>query len=206
MRRLIALLAVVALGACATAKAGPVSDPLRPAAQKLPPVVAQDRVVAAVVSGPLDQAPDDCDAVTPDQGPPPKSVSKKDVAEAEKVASEGLHNLIAAEKQDKAYNEVATLIEQSVQQFLSALALDPLNVKATYNLSAAYARIGRNQCALNLIARLVAMHKVGERKRDCQDAFDRVYGSGGKWKDKPDPDFQYLRNDKRLTSLLPPPK
>jgi len=208
MRRiLVVVVSAVAfvVAACGgSAKQAPLGDPLRPAAQKLPASVSQDKV--AVVTGPMEQAPDDCDAVAPDQGPPPKPVSKKDVQEAEKIASEGLHNLISAEKQDKPYNEVTALIEQSVGQFLQALSMDPQNVKATYNLAAAYARIGRNQCSLNLIARLVAMHKIGERKRECADAFDRIWGSGGRWKGKPDPDFDHLRSDKRLTDLVPPPK
>jgi hypothetical protein len=204
MRRLL-LGALAVLGACATAKVGPAGDPLRPPAQKLPPVVAQSNV-AAIVKGPVEQAPEDCDPMAPDQGPPPKSVSKKDAGEAQKIATEGLHNLVAAEKQDKPASEVASLIEQSVQQFLQALSIDPLNVRATYNLSAAYARIGRTQCAVNLVARLVAMSKLGIRKSECGDAFDRIWGSGGKWKGNPDPDFQYLRTDKRLTDLVPPPK
>jgi len=204
MRRILFSI-VLALGACGgSAKVAPLGDPLRPPPQKLPAVVSQDKV--AVVTGPMEQAPDDCEVVSPDQGPPPKPVSKKDVQEAEKIASEGLRNLIAAEKQDKPYNEVTSLIEQSVGQFLQALSMDPQNVKATYNLAAAYARIGRNQCSLNLISRLVAMNKIGERKRECVDAFDRIWGSGGRWKGKPDPDFDHLRSDKRLTDLVPPPK
>jgi len=206
MRRVVSIIvAAVWVAACGgSAKQAPLGDPLRPQAQKLPAVVSQDKV--AVVTGPMEQAPDDCDAVTPDQGPPPKNVSKKDAQESEKIASEGLHNLIAAEKQDKPYNEVTALIEQSVGQFLQALSMDPQNVKATYNLAAAYARIGRNQCSLNLIHRLVAMNKLGERKKECVDAFDRIWGSGGRWKGKPDPDFDHLRNDKRLTDLVPQPK
>jgi len=207
MRRLTLALALsfsLLAAACATAKAPPPGDPLRPSAQKLPAVVSQTKV--AVVTGPIEQAPDDCEPMTPDQGPPPKPVSTKDAAEAQKIATEGLHNLIAAEKQDKPYNEVTSLIEQSVQQFLNALQLDPLNVRATYNLSAAYARIGRNQCSLNLMARLAFMNKTGQRKKEVVDAFERLYGSGGHWKDKPDPDFERLRSDKRLTDLVPPPK
>jgi hypothetical protein len=208
-RFVVVVVFVLGLGlaatSCATAKVPPPGDPLRPPAQKLQAVVSQDHVT--VVSGPLEQAQDDCDAMSPDQGPPPKPVSGKDSKEAERIASEGLHNLIAAEKQDKPYSEVTVLIEQSVGQFHQSLALDPQNVKATYNLSAAYARIGRNQCAVNLVARLVAMNKLGERKKDVGDAFDRIWGSGtGRWKGKPDPDFEHLRTDKRLTDLVPQPK
>jgi len=205
MRNLTVIAFALATVSCASAKAPPPGDPVRPPPQKLQAVVSQDRV--SVVTGPLEQAQEDCDPMSPDQGPPPKSVNGKDLKEAERIASEGLHNLIAAEKQDKPYAEVTTLIEQSVGQFHQSLALDPQNVKATYNLSAAYARIGRNQCALNLVARLVAMNRLGERKKDVGDAFDRIWGSGtGRWKGKPDPDFDHLRTDKRLTDLVPQPK
>jgi hypothetical protein len=205
MRKLAPFAYPLLLVACATAKAPPPGDPLRPPSQKLQAVVSQDHV--AVVTGPLEQAQDDCDPMAPDQGPPPKLANSKDAKEAERIASEGLHNLIAAEKQDKPYTEVTSLIEQSVGQFLQSLALDPQNVKATYNLSAAYARIGRNQCALNLVARLSAMNRLGERRKEVLDAFDRIWGSGtGRWKGKADPDFDHLRSDKRLTDLVPQPK
>jgi tetratricopeptide (TPR) repeat protein len=206
VRPLVASLGLALLcAACATAKVTPPGDPLRPSPQKLPAVVSQTNI-NAVVKGPVDQAPQDCEPMSPDQGPPPKSVSHKDAEEAQRIATDGLRNLVSAEKPGKPASEVTSLIEQSVQQFLQALSLDPLNVRATYNLSAAYARMGRNQCALNLVARLAAMNKVGIRRADCADAFHRIYGSGGKWKGNPDPDFGILRTDKRLTDLVPPPK
>jgi tetratricopeptide (TPR) repeat protein len=197
------VLAVITAG-CATAKVTPPGDPLRPPPQKLPAVVTQTNI-NAVVKGPVDQAPQDCEAQSPDQGPPPKSPSGKDLDEAARIASAGLRNLIDAEQQTRPASEVTSLIEQAVSRFLQSLALDPLNVKATYNLSAAYARMGRNQCALNLVARLAAMDRKGLRKKDVVDAFQRIYGSGGKWKGQADPDFQILRTDKRLTDLVPPP-
>ena len=55
-------------------------------------------------------------------------------------------------------------ITRAVEDFLSALGADPYNVHATYNLAAAYARIGRKQCALNLLVRLIAMKDHHSRK------------------------------------------
>ena len=204
MRALLPLVLVILGGACASSKVPPPGDPLRPPPQKLPAMVAQTNI-NAVVKGPIDQSPQDCEPVSPDQGPPPKLPPRKDIDEAQKIASGGLRKLLDAENAGRPGGEVATLIEQAVQDFLRALSLDPLNVRATYNLSAAYARIGRNQCAVNLVARLVAMNRNGLRRAEVTDAFQRIYGSGGKWKGQPDPDFQNLRSDKRLTDLVPPP-
>ena len=39
----------------------------------------------------------------------------------------------------------------AVEHLITALRADPYNVTATYNLAAAYARIGRKQCAINLL-------------------------------------------------------
>ncbi len=210
MRTPFVALSLSLLLGCATAKAPPPGDPLRPQAQKLAaPAAAPER--SKVVSGPLEQAPDDCDPVDPHSGPPPKPASERSTQEAESYASQGLHTLIQAEAQDKPYAEVTQLIEGSVQKFLTALSADPLNVKATYNLAAAYARIGRNQCALNLLARLVAMKDFPSRAKrndvpvkgahSVSYAFDRLFGRGH-WSGKPDPDFDNLRQNQKFRELV----
>jgi hypothetical protein len=205
--RKLVLLVGLAVG-CATAKAPPPGDPLRPPAQKLSAATTPQRV--QVVTGPLEQAPDDCDVIAPNQGPPPKPWSERSTEEAESYASQGLHVLIQAEAQDKPYAEVTKLIEDAVQKFLTSLAADPLNVKATYNLAAAYARIGRNQCSMNLLARLVAMKDFHSRKTtgvpvkgafSVGDCFDRLFGRK-KYNGKPDPDFDNLRQSPKFRELV----
>ncbi len=164
-----------------------------------------------IVTGPLEQAPDDCEPIEPRTGPPAKPANERSTEEGEAYASQGLRMLIDAEKQDKPYAEVTTLIEGSVQKFLTSLAADPLNVKATYNLAAAYARIGRNQCALNLLARLVVMKDFPSRRTSgvpvkgaysVAETFDRMMGRGKKWNGKPDPDFDNLRQNPKFRELV----
>jgi hypothetical protein len=206
--RTLAALALSLTVGCATAKAPPPGDPLRPPPQKMTPVLGQERV--KVVTGPLEQAPDDCEPVDPHAGPPPKPYNERSTEEAESYAHQGLKMLIDAESQNKPYAEVTVLIEGSVQKFLTSLAADPLNVKATYNLAAAYARIGRNQCSLNLLARLVAMKDFASRNKrqdvpvkgaySVSYTFDRLFGRGH-WAGKPDTDFDNLRQNPKFREL-----
>jgi hypothetical protein len=204
--RLPLMLALACTVGCATAKAPPPGDPLRPTGQKLSAVVTQQQVVTGV----LDQAQDDCEAIAPNQGPPPKPFNERSTEEGESYAKQGLTALIQAEDQTRAYSEVTTLIENAVQKFLTSLSADPLNVKATYNLAAAYARIGRNQCSLNLLARLVAMKGFHSRSVDGKPApgaysvsfvFDRLFGRKH-WNGKPDTDFDRLRADPKFRELV----
>jgi hypothetical protein len=208
MRTLVALM--LAMSACATGKGPPPEAPLRPSASKVSAVAAQEKV--KVVTGPMEQAPDDCEPVDPHSGPPPKPYNERSTEEAESYAGQGLHSLIQAEAQDKPYAEVTQLIEGAVQKFLTSLAADPLNVKSTYNLAAAYARIGRNQCALNLLARLMAMKDFPSRGRNSNvpvhgafsviETVDRLLGKGKKWNGKPDPDFDNLRQNPKFRELV----
>jgi hypothetical protein len=149
--------------------------------------------------------------VDPHTGPPPKPYNERSSEEGESYATQGLHQLVEAEAQNKPYAEVTGLIEGSVQKFLTSLGADPLNVKATYNLAAAYARIGRNQCALNLLARLMAMKDFWSRKSmnvpvkgaySVEYCVERLFGKGKKYVGKPDPDFDNLRQNPKFKELF----
>jgi hypothetical protein len=82
---------------------------------------------------------------------------------------------------------------------LSALNADPYNVHATYNLAAAYARINRKQCSLNLLERLILMRDHHSRKVEVGQKLDRLLGRN---KTPLDPDFNDLRQDKRFGCLI----
>jgi hypothetical protein len=196
-----ASLAIAALtfGACASAPTGPIGDPRRPQARSLPaPVTPEERVP---VAQPLPQSPEDCEAIAPNQGPPPKKYRERNIDEGAALAKAGVRTLIESESKTLPYEEVATKIEQAVAKLFSALAADPYNVHATYNLAAAYARIGRNQCSLNLLARLVAMKGWWSQKSQVAQKKSRLFGSEGRWKGKPDPDFDKLREDPRFKEI-----
>ncbi len=201
MTRTVGVVLLLCASACASGKAaGPAGDPLRPEAKALPPVVAvQDKVP---VSQPAAQAADDCEAVAPNQSPPPpKAYKDLDIKGGAAQADQGLRELIQSEKNIPP-EDVAAKIEGAVQKFFGALAADPYNINATYNLAAAYARIGRNQCALNLLARMAAMKDFPTRKKAIAAKADRLFGRGKKWKDKPDPDFQALRGKPEFESIV----
>jgi hypothetical protein len=187
--RAVMIAGVLALTAgTAGAQTGP--DPLRPEPKALPPVVErQERV--PVKEQPLPQSPEDCEAVMPNEGPPPKRYKELAIDEGAAHAAEGLKILIESEKNIPP-EDVAAKIEAAVAKFFAALAADPYNVNATYNLAAAYARIGRNQCAVNLLYRLAAMKDFHSRKKAIDQKRDRFLGQA-KWKGRPDPDFSALR-------------
>ena len=79
-----------------------------------------------------------------------------------------------------------------VSTLIAALAADPYNVHATYNLAAAYARIRRPQCALNLLDRLIRLHAHPTRELEVSQKLDRLLGRGGLALDS---DFRDLRQN-----------
>jgi thioredoxin-like negative regulator of GroEL len=86
----------------------------------------------------------------------------------------------------------------SVEDFLTALAADPYNVHATYGLAAAYAKIGRKQCALNLLTRLLQMRPHASKHAEVEAHIDHLLGR----KQALDPDFNDMRRDDRFRGLI----
>jgi hypothetical protein len=146
--------------------------------------------------------PKDCDPMKASDGPPPKVYKDRSIDEAAGFADAGLKLLLEAEDAAMAVPDKQAHIVAAVQKFHNALAADPYNVKATYNLAAAYARVGRNQCALNLLQRLVEMSTFPSQKEEVQDAANRLFGRGKKWKDQPDPDFDRLRTNEAFRTIV----
>ena len=128
------------------------------------------------------------------------------VIEAQNLADEGFDTLRAAEKRGVAKSERENMITRAVKSFITALKADPYNVHATYNLAAAYARIKRYQCSLNLLARLEALRRLPSQTAKVNDKLDRLFGRG-RYKNDLDDDFEKLRDDPRFRKLarkLPP--
>jgi hypothetical protein len=197
--RIASVLAAVLAVGCASGPPPAPDDPLRPQAKPLPPVVAvQERVP---LSQPLAQSAEDCEPMAPNEGPPPRPSSELDIPGAQSHADQGLRTLIESERNIPA-DEVASKIESAVSRFFTSLSADPYNIRSTYNLAAAYARIGRNQCSLNLLARLVAMKDFPSRRKAVADVRDRLKGQGKRWKGKPDPDFRNLRGRPEFEQIV----
>ena len=80
----------------------------------------------------------------------------------------------------------------------TALAADPYNVPATYALAAAYAGMGRAQCSLNLLTRLLQMRLHASKKPEVEAHLDRLLGR----KQALDPEFMEMRGDDRFRTLI----
>ena len=140
----------------------------------------------------------DCQPTDPNHQLAAKTFSERSVPEAAKLAASGLTELQAAEgNADKPSREKQ--ISDAVDTFITALLADPYNVNATYNLAAAYARIGRKQCAVNLLERMLQMRQHASRAADVELKIDRLLG---RKKTALDPDFNDMRADGRFRTLI----
>jgi hypothetical protein len=183
-RLLVAVIAVAACGGSQHPTAPP--PPLRPK-----PIVQPTQAKPQVTKT-------DCRPIEPDRQLPAKTFNERSIPEAQKLAAEGLSKLQAAEgNADKPSRE--KLISDAVDTFITALLADPYNVNATYNLAAAYARIGRKQCSVNLIERLLQMRDHPSRKVDVEAKIDRLLG---RKRVALDPDFDDMRADARFRTLI----
>jgi hypothetical protein len=144
---------------------------------------------------------DDCEPVSPSDGPAPLSYAERSIEEADNLANQGFALLQQAGGHGAEPGSGEQLLEQAVHRFITALLADPYNVHATYNLAAAYARIGRAQCAVNLLARLVPLRKLPSQQAKVEEKLDRLLGRKG-YKGRLDPDFFDLRDDPRFRDLV----
>lgn len=185
----VALALAAWVGGCATtATTLPVPPPLRPkprpGASASKQREAQDRT--------------DCERTRRRTGLPPLSYDERSIEEAENLANQGQQMLRTAG--DIRAEEQQRLLEKAVARLITALLADPYNVHATYNLAAAYARIGRVQCAVNLLGRLIPLRKLPSQKAVVEAKIDRLFGRK-EYKGRLDPDFLLLRDDPRFRDL-----
>jgi hypothetical protein len=185
--RLLASLAFTVAAAC-----GGASHPTAPPPPLRPKPIPQK----VAPKGP--STPDDCAPTDPAKELPAKAFAQRSIVEAQKLAADALAKLQSAEgNADKPSREKA--ITDAVDEFITALLADPYNVKATYNLAAADARIGRKQCAVNMLVRLLQMKTHASRAADVDAAIDRLLG---RKKAGLDPDFNEMRADARFRALI----
>jgi hypothetical protein len=191
-RRAVSGLAVVLAAALCAASLGcggtltPPPPPLRPKAEPANVVISKD------------DNRTDCEPTDHNREEPARAFDERSPDEAADLAREGLLSLQIAQKEgDRAVREDA--ITKAVALFITALLADPYNVTATYNLAAAYARIGRIQCSLNLLERLFAMQEHHSRREQVAESINRLLGRVGK---NVDPDFNDMRADPRFRSMI----
>lgn len=159
--------------------------PLRPEAEPAPPKAA-----AAVQK--------DCDPVDADHEAKPFSFDERSIPEGNRLAEQGRAKLRTAQSAEVARNTREDLVTQAVDDFITALRADPYNVEATYSLAAAYATIGRAQCTINLLTRLLQMRPHASKHADVESHIDKLLGR----KQALDPDFAEMRKDDRFRALI----
>ncbi len=181
------VLTTVLLTGC-TPKARPVGPPLRPPVQ-------EEKQTQNTVSR------TDCDRVTVGDDKPAFRYEERSIEEAQNLANQGFATLRAAETRGVPRRERERMITNAVEDFITALLADPYNVHATYNLAAAYARIGRPQCSVNLLSRLVALRRLPSQTAKVEVKLDRLLGRK-KFNGRLDPDFEKLRDDRRFRNVV----
>ena len=184
MRRALAAVLVALLGAsCAgNQKLTPPPAPLRPE--------AEPKAEANLAK--------DCEATDPTMELKQLSFDERSIPEGQRLADQAYSKLNAANSAEVDRITRETYQTDAVNDFLTALAADPYNVKATYGLAAAYAKIGRKQCSINLLTRMLQMRPHASKKADVDRHIDRLLGR----KQGLDPDFADMRRDNRFRELI----
>ncbi len=185
IRLLCALcVSVVALSACGgEQKMTPPPPPLRPDPEPLPPAAKADK---------------DCQPTDPKEELKALTFDERSIPEGQRLADQGYANLKTAEGGDVARSTRESSITDAVNLFITALAADPYNIHATYGLAAAYAMIGRKQCSINLLTRLLQMRPHPSKHAEVEAAIDHLLG-----RHQPlDPDFFEMRRDERFRLLI----
>lgn len=183
-RALAVVVALAALAACSkkqeiTAPPPPLRPEAEPAADKKP--IAKD-----------------CEPTDPADELKPISFDERSIPEGTRLAEQARAELKTAESAEVDKITREAYITDAVDHLITALAADPYNVPATYLLAAAYARINRPQCSINLLTRLLQMRPHASKRPEVELQLDRLLGR----KQPLDPDFAELRSDERFRTLI----
>jgi hypothetical protein len=140
----------------------------------------------------------DCDATDPAVEPKFVAFDQRSIPEGSRLADQAYSKLNAANSAEIDRLTREQYQSDAVNDFITALAADPYNIKATYGLAAAYAKIGRKQCSINLLTRLLQMRPHASKKAEVDHVIDRLLGR----KQALDPDFSEMRRDNRFRELI----
>lgn len=140
----------------------------------------------------------DCDPVDAADELKPISFDERSIPEGQKLSDQARAELKAAETAESDRMTREAYITDAVAHLITALQADPYNVSATYNLAAAYARIGRRQCSLNLLTRMMQMRPHASKRAEVETQLDKLLGR----KQVLDPDFADMRGDTRFRTLI----
>ena len=177
------LVVVLMLAACHKQVMTPPPPPLRPEPEAKP---AEAKVQK------------DCDPTDPQAELKPLTFDERSIPEGMRLADKGYVELtasVSAEIDRPTREQDQT---DAVNDFLTALAADPYNVKATYGLAAAYSRIGRKQCSINLLTRILQMRPHPSKHAEVEQQIDHLLGR----RQALDADFADMRRDERFRTLI----
>jgi hypothetical protein len=147
---------------------------------------------------PVVQVAKDCDPTDPTNEPIPISFDQRSIPEGARLAEQGSRELKDAGNPEADRLTREQFMTAAVSDFITALAADPYNVKATYGLAAAYAQIDRKQCSINLLTRLLQMRPHPSKKAEVEKMLDKLLGR----RQPLDPDFSEMRRDNRFRELI----
>ena len=180
------LLSLLLVGACHEKEeitAPP--PPLRPEVEAAPP-------------RPTEKLQRDCEPIDPEHELKPIAFDERSIPEGMRLAEQGKAKLRTAQSAEVTRQTREDMVTQAVDDLITALRADPYNVEATYSLAAAYATIGRRQCVINLLTRLLQMRPHPSKHADVEAHIDRLLGR----KQVLDPDFADMRKDDRFRDLI----
>lgn len=184
MNHLVAVFAaVVACGAC--------QGQNRPTAP--PPPLRPEPALT-----PAGEEQKDCEPTDPTTERSALSFNQRSIPEGRRLAEQGFASLNAWRNPEVPRITREQQLTDAVKAFITALAADPYNVKATYGLAAAYARIGRAQCSINLLTRILQMRSHSSKRAEVEQYIDHLLGR----RQALDADFMDMRRDERFRRLI----
>ena len=166
--------------------------------EKVTPPPPPLRPEAEPVERPKAAAAKDCEPTEASSELKPISFDERSIPEAIKLAMQANSKLKTAQSAEVEKTTREQYITEAVDDFIIALKADPYNVPATYGLAAAYARIDRVQCSVNLLVRLLQMRPHPSKRGEVEQHLDKLLGR----KQVLDPDFAEMRGDKRFRDLI----
>ena len=140
----------------------------------------------------------DCEPMDPDHELKPISFDARSIPEGTRLTEEARSKLRAAASAEVNRKTREDYITEAVDELITALRADPYNVGATYSLAAAYATIGRRQCTINLLTRMLQMRPHPSKHAEVEMSLDKLLGR----KQPLDPDFSDMRKDERFRALI----
>lgn len=140
----------------------------------------------------------DCEPTDVDSGIKPLSFDERSIPEGMRLAEQGRSELRTARSAEVARATAEDTMATAVRDFINALKADPYNIEATYSLAAAYATMGRYQCTINLLTRLLQMRTHPSKHAEVEAHIDHLLGR----KQALDGDFADMRGESRFRALI----